>query len=456
MSEFRMPSLGADMETGTVYDWRVKPGDKVSRGDIIVTVETDKGAIDVEIFDEGIISEILVPEGTEVPVGTVLALLNGGPRPAAPKPEPAAVTAKHEEPAHPMDQRPLVATQPAAPATNGRRLRVSPAARRRAEELGLDLHMVKRTGPDGAISLADVERAASQVAPEKPEERIKATPVARRMAAELGVDLSQVEGTGPAGAISRADVAKAAQPAPVAPTQTPASPPPSPPRKKVDFQTGMRRAIALAMSRSNRDIPHYYLEDRVDMSKAMNWLQNENRERSVKERLLPAVLFIKATARALADVPSLNGYWLEDGFQAQEAIHIGFAIALRQGGLVTPAFHHADMASLDELMATLRDLITRTRSGRLRSSELTDPTITLTSLGDRGAEKVYGVIYPPQVALVGLGKVAEQPWAENGMLGIRPVMHVTLAGDHRASDGHTGALFLEAFSTYLQDPEKLR
>ncbi|MCA9988006.1 MAG: 2-oxo acid dehydrogenase subunit E2 [Anaerolineales bacterium] len=461
MAEFRMPSLGADMETGTVYDWRVKPGDKVGRGDIIVTVETDKGAIDVEIFEEGVISEILVPEGTEVPVGTILALLNGGARPPAPQPQPTAVTPKREEPAHPMDQRPLVTSQPVTPVTNGRRLRISPAARRRAEELGLDLHTLKRTGPAGAISLADVERAASQAAPAKPDERIKATPVARRMAAELGVDLSQVQGTGPAGAINRADVAKAAQPAaaaqpaPIAPTPPPATPPP-PPREKVDFQTGMRRAIALAMSRSNRDIPHYYLEDRVDMSKALTWLQNENRERSVKERLLPAVLFIKATALALSEVPSLNGYWLEDGFQPQEAIHIGFAIALRQGGLVTPAFHHADLASLDELMVTLRDLITRTRSGRLRSSELTDPTITLTSLGDRGAEKVYGVIYPPQVALVGLGKVAEQPWAENGMLGIRPVMHITLAGDHRASDGHTGALFLEAFNSYLQDPEKLK
>ena len=162
MAEFRMPSLGADMETGTVYDWRVKPGDKVGRGDIIVTVETDKGAIDVEIFEEGVISEILVPEGTEVPVGTVLALLNGGAGPPAPQPQPTAVTPKREEPAHPMDQRPLVTSQPVTPVTNGRRLRISPAARRRAEELGLDLHTLKRTGPAGAISLADVERAASQ------------------------------------------------------------------------------------------------------------------------------------------------------------------------------------------------------------------------------------------------------------------------------------------------------
>jgi pyruvate dehydrogenase E2 component (dihydrolipoamide acetyltransferase) len=175
----------------------------------------------------------------------------------------------------------------------------------------------------------------------------------------------------------------------------------------------------------------------------------------VKDRLLPIVLLIKAMARALTEVPELNGFWSGDRLQIQEAIHIGFAIALRQGGLVTPAIHHADLQSLDELMASMRDLIERTRGGRLRSSELTDATITLTSLGDMGVEKVFGVIYPPQVALVGCGKITEQPWAEHGMLDVRPVMTVTLAGDHRASDGMIGAKFLQAFNAQLQAPEHL-
>ena len=217
----------------------------------------------------------------------------------------------------------------------------------------------------------------------------------------------------------------------------------------------MRRAIAAAMARANREIPHYYLQMRIDMSRALRWLEAENLKRPIKDRLLPAVLLLKAVARALGDVPELNGYWLDDRHQPQEAIHIGFAIALRQGGLVTPAIHHVDLKSLDELMEALRDLIVRVRAGRLRSSELTDATITVTNLGDMGVQTVYGVIYPPQVALVGFGKIVEQPWAENGMLGVRPVLTATLAGDHRATDGRRGAQFLEALNRYLQEADKL-
>jgi pyruvate dehydrogenase E2 component (dihydrolipoamide acetyltransferase) len=218
---------------------------------------------------------------------------------------------------------------------------------------------------------------------------------------------------------------------------------------------GMRRAIAAAMSRSNREIPHYYLETRIDMSRALHWLETHNQQRSVQDRLLSVVLLLKAVARALGDVPELNGYWLDDRHQPQEAIHIGFAIALRQGGLVTPALHHVDLQSLDELMAAMRDLIMRTRSGRLRSSEMSDATITVTNLGDLGVETIYGVIYPPQVALVGFGKIMEQPWAEQGMLGVRPVLTATLAADHRATDGRRGAQFLEALNHHLQEVETL-
>jgi pyruvate dehydrogenase E2 component (dihydrolipoamide acetyltransferase) len=168
-----------------------------------------------------------------------------------------------------------------------------------------------------------------------------------------------------------------------------------------------------------------------------------------------AVVLIKAVAMALTEVPELNGFWKDDQHVISEEIHIAFAIALRQGGLITPAIHNADTLSWDELREGLTDLIMRTRAGRLRSSELTDGTITLTSLGDRGVEKTFGVIYPPQVALVGMGKIMDQPWVENGMLGIRPVMVATLAGDHRATDGHRGGIFLEALNRRLQEVEKL-
>jgi pyruvate dehydrogenase E2 component (dihydrolipoamide acetyltransferase) len=153
-------------------------------------------------------------------------------------------------------------------------------------------------------------------------------------------------------------------------------------------------------------------------------------------------------------VPSLNGFW-DDGFRPAPAVHLGVAVALRGGGLVAPAIHGADELTLEELMAALRDLVGRARSGRLRSSEMSDPTITVTNLGERGADEVFGVVYPPQVALVGFGRVVERPWAAAGELEVRPVVRATLAADHRASDGHEGSRLLEAIDHLLQTPEDL-
>ena len=437
MAEFRMPSLGADMEFGTLHEWYVQPGDRVQRGQVIAQVETEKGVIEVEVWEEGVVTQLLAEPGTELPVGAVLAILQTAdePEPIA-APEKTAVSTLTEP--HPMDQKPLVAK------ANGRthaRPKISPAARKRAQELGIDLSQLSGE----VISLADVEQAAAQkAAPATPH----ITPVARKMAEKLGVDWQQLTGTGNHGAICKEDIEQAARPEP---TPEPA-PKPAPQPEPADFQTGMRRAIARAMSRSNADIPHYYLETRINMAPALAWLEGENLKRPLKDRLLTAVLLIKAVARALGEVPALNGYWRDDEHQPQEAIHIGFAIALRQGGLIAPAIHHADLKSLDELMAALRDLIMRTRNGRLRGSEMTDATITLTNLGDLGVEKVFGVIYPPQVALVGFGKISDQVWVENGMIGVRPVLTATLAADHRATDGRIGGKFLDLLKKYLEEP----
>jgi pyruvate dehydrogenase E2 component (dihydrolipoamide acetyltransferase) len=217
----------------------------------------------------------------------------------------------------------------------------------------------------------------------------------------------------------------------------------------------MRRAIAAAMARSNREIPHYYLETRMYVTRAVRFLEVENQKRPIQDRLLFVVLLVKAVARALKEIPDLNGYWIDDRLEQKEAIHIGLAVSLRQGGLMVPAIHDADQKSIGDLMAAIRDVITRARGGRLRSSELTDATITITNLGDLGVETVHGVIYPPQVGLIGFGRIVESPWAEGGMLGVRPVLTATLAGDHRATDGRRGAQFLTALNRLLQEPEKL-
>jgi len=289
----------------------------------------------------------------------------------------------------------------------------------------------------------------------KPAERVHASPLARKLAEELGVDLSKVQGTGPHGAIERHDVEQAAAAKAAAPPPPKAKPEAPPAPATAEAGSGMRRAIAAAMARSNREIPHYYLSTQIDMSTALRWLEQSNLKLSMEKRVLPAAMLLKAVAVALVDVPELNGYWVDDQLKQSPEIHLGVAVSLRTGGLMIPAIHSANQKSMEELMAELRNIITRTRAGRLRSSDITDSTITVTNLGDLGVETVYGVIYPPQVALVGFGKIVERPWAAQGMLGVRPVLTATLAADHRATDGRRGAQFLDALNALLQKPETL-
>jgi pyruvate dehydrogenase E2 component (dihydrolipoamide acetyltransferase) len=389
MAEFRMPSLGADMEAGTLVEWRVKPGDAVRRGDLVAVVDTNKGAIEIEIWEAGVVEEIRVQVGAKVPVGTVLALVRGAAEAGAPPPAPAPAAA-------PAVAAPVAVSREAPPAAAppAGRVRASPASRARARELGVELGAVRGTGPGGAVTLADVEAAQRPV--------------------------------------------QAARPAPA-----PRAPGP------------IRQAIAAAMSRSKREIPHYYLGAEIDLSRALAWLAGENERRPVAERLLPVALLLKAVARAAREVPEVNGFWVDGAFRPSEAVHLGVAISLRRGGLVAPALHDVDRKALGDVMRELDDLVARTRSGGLRSSELTDATLTVTSLGDLGVATVYGVIYPPQVALVGLGRVLERPWAAGGRVEVRPVVSATLSGDHRASDGIRGAQFLAALDRLLQAPEAL-
>jgi pyruvate dehydrogenase E2 component (dihydrolipoamide acetyltransferase) len=209
------------------------------------------------------------------------------------------------------------------------------------------------------------------------------------------------------------------------------------------------------MARSKREVPHYYLATTIDLGRASDWLAAENARRPVPDRLLPGVLLLKAVALALRQVPELNARWAGDRAQPSAAIHVGVAVSLRSGGLVAPALHDTDTRSLDDLMRDLRDLVRRARAGTLRSSELSDPTITVTSLGDQGVESVFGIIYPPQVAIVGFGRIVERPWVVDGQVVPRPVVTATLSADHRVTDGHRGGLFLAAVERLLQEPGAL-
>jgi pyruvate dehydrogenase E2 component (dihydrolipoamide acetyltransferase) len=389
MIEFLMPSLGADMEDGTLIEWRKKPGDSVKRGDIIAEVDTQKGLIEIEVFEEGTLAELLIKEGTKVPVGTVIALIN---------PSGIALETKKEEPIplQPIEEKKVPAISEEI------HLKASPLARRIATENNIDLSLIKGTAEEGAITKEDVELAISQRSEPKKSTGIE-IPVPEKISA---------------------------------PVET------------------IRAAVAAAMSKSNREIPHYYLEKKIDMTLATAWLLEANKQRLVKDRLLPAVLLIKAVAKSLQDFPDLNAVW-ENGLQSKKEINIGFVVSLRNGGIIVPALHQANVKTADEIMAALNDIIPRARALKLRSSELSDSTITITNIGQDGVETVYGVIYPPQVAIIGFGSVSEEPFAANGMLGIRSVLHVTLAGDHRATDGLTGSRFLVALDKNLQNPESL-
>lgn len=318
MSDFLMPSLGADMEKGVIVEWLIGPGDRVERGDVVVLVETEKGIIEVEVWQDATVESIVVPVGEEVPVGAVIA------------------------------------------------------------------------------TLAEAERTPPRAA-------------------------------APAAATTR----KSASP------------------------SDMRRAIGRAMSRSKREIPHYYLGTTVDMTAGLDWLQRHNAATSITARIIPAALLLKATALAAAAMPEFNGHYDHDQFSPSPTVDLGVAISTRNGGLMAPAIRDCHDQALDDLMAQLSDLVSRARRGRLRESEVAAPTITVTNLGERGVEVGYGVIIPPQVALVCFGKIVDRPAVVDGSVSIRSLMTATLSADHRVSDGHRGAAFLDQIDQYLQKPEEL-
>ena len=322
--------------------------------------------------------------------------------------------------------------------------------------VGTPLALIREDGQAPAAA------AAPEPTPPAHAERLLVSPSAKTLAAELGVDLTVVHGSGPSGRIQRRDIEAAA--AAAAEKQPPPPPaPPTPPAAPAipvvaegdDRQANMRRAIAAAMARSKREIPHFYLSETIDMSAAVRRLADENLHRSVQDRLLPGVLMLKAVALALREVPELNEVWQGEHVVQSEAIHLGIAIFLRGGGLVAPALHDADAQTLDELMRGFRDLVSRARAGTLRSSELSDPTITVTSLGERGAETVLPIIFPPQVAIVGLGRLVERPWVSAGEVLACPVVTATLAADHRVTDGHRAGAFLTTLAHLLEEPDDL-
>lgn len=390
-----MPSLGADMTEGTLVEWQAKPGDTLNKGDIIALLETQKGMIDMEVYQQGVITELLLEPVVSVPVGTVMARMSV----EGTTVQPAAPTS---EPAHPAAQATAIKAPP--------------------------------------ITL---DKIHDMVAPQaiSPRRGVLASPVVRKLAAGQQLDLSSLSGSGPEGAILLRDL-------PVSGPETKTSRSPDPAQ-------GMRAAIAAAMAKSKREIPHYYLSLEVDITQAQRWLVDFNAERGPEERILLLALLLKAIAQSLHKYPALNGYYQQQNFTPSSAVHIGNVISVREGGLVVPAIHDVDQLSVEDIMLRLRDLSERSRRGVLRSSELMDASITVSSMGERGSDLLFGVIYPPQVAIIGVGKPRKTMLVKDDQPRVADVVTVSLAADHRVSDGMIGAKFLHTLANKLQKPETL-
>lgn len=401
MTDFTMPSLGADMQSGVLVEWLVAEGDTVHHGQSIAVVETAKGAIEVESFVDGVVAEIIhQPSDEEIEIGVVLARIRS---------ENEADSVPSPAPAEELQPKPSVTTEPPSvhhedePLREKAKPRISPAARRLATELQVDLTKVTGTGPDGVIQRNDVERAHGQE-DGQPQARHEVAP-AKVVAVRTG----------------RADP--------------------------------MRQAIASATSRSNREIPHYYLNRKINLQRALQWMAERNRSLPIQDRMLPVALLVWAVAASLRQVKDLNGFWLDDLFQPAQQIGIGFSVALKTGGLVMPVIKGEALDSPQQSMAELGRLISHSRSGKLRQSDMEGATISVTNLGDLGVDSVHGVIFPPQVAIVGFGRIDQQPWAEGDALTVRPVVTASLAADHRATDGLIGARFLQRLNCVLQEME---
>lgn len=458
--EINMPQMGFDMTEGTVAAWLKKEGDAVSKGEAIVEIETDKTTIQVEAFESGVLGRILVQPGQKVPVGTTIGVISAPGEAAAPPARAGA--APSAAPAAPSAPTP-------APAAS---VNATPVARRAAEELGIDLAAIRGTGRDGQITKTDVEVAAAAltaapaVAPAGG--RVFASPAARALADERGVDLRVVKGTGPEGRVVKADVETAAasgraKTAPVAPAvaapvapapaaavaPAPAAPTGAGARKPF---TRMRQTIASRMAQTKGPVPHYYVSMQVEMDAALK-LREQINESLKPEGIKVSVndLVVKATAGALRRFPSFNAQFDGDGIVMREAIHIGVAVAM-EGGLVTITVRDADKKTLKQIGAEVPEIAKRAREGKGQPGDMGGQTFTTSNLGMYGAESVIAIINQPDSAILGIGAATPTPVVRDGAIVARSMLTLWLSGDHRVTDGAEGAQFLAEIKRLLENP----
>lgn len=434
--EVFMPALGIAQETGTLLTWHKRAGDTVSKGELLMTVATDKSDVDIEASASGILGQVTASEGDEIPVGQVIALILSeeeaakglvaaparGAAPPATDPKPAAP---------PPTPAPPVAVQ------------ASPVAARLAAEQGIDLSRVK-AGSSGRIHKEDVLAflAEQAAAPAPGNGRILASPKARRLAQENEIDLATLDGSGPDRAVLAADVLAAVTQSPVSQSpslQSPASLP----------QSRGWRIMAQRLQQSWQTVPHFYLERSVDASELNRWRASV--QGRAESKITVTDLLVKLVALALRQHDRLNASWLEENIVLNPAINIGLAVAV-EDGLLVPVVPAADQLGLGAIARRRAEIVERAQAGKATPDDLSGGTFTISNLGMFGIDKFNAIVNPPQAAILAVGRIVEQVVPRDGQAVIRPMLTLTLSCDHRVVDGARAAQFLQTLTGYIEDP----
>jgi pyruvate dehydrogenase E2 component (dihydrolipoamide acetyltransferase) len=434
--EIVLPQWGMEMQDATIVKWLKQEGDAVQAGDPLVEVETAKIETEMESTASGVLAHILVPEGATVAIRTVLAIVAA---PGEQVPRPPAASAATSDPTTARTTQPAMAVSPASQGAP----QVVPAARRLAQEGGIDLSQVQGTGPGGRILLEDVQRAldARSATPLPPAAAsVQVTPVARRMAQQHGINLSQVHGSGPRGRILVEDVEKViaaqAQPAGQA--------------AQVMRIGGIRQTIATRMVQSLQTMAQVTLTTEVDVTDAMKLREGLARHWH-DAGLSPLHVVLKATARALKEHPRMNAIEREHEIELVQDINVGVAVSLPEG-LIVPTIRQADEKPLVQIARETRELANKAREGQASYDEVTGGTFTITNLGPYGIDAFTPIINAPQVGILGIGRIVEKPVVYQGEIAKRSMMFLSLTFDHRVIDGAPAAEFLHTVTAHLEDP----
>ena len=432
-----MPKLGMTMKVGKVSKWYKNEGDPVEKGENLFEVETEKITNKIESPGSGILFQIVVPEGSTVPVGTILAVI------AQAGEQPERIEGIHV--GEVVEMKAEAGKPPSAKAETGlvekKRILATPSARRVAKELDVDLALVPGTGPDGKIKEADVVKFHEEGPPAP-----KITPLAAEIAKQEGLDISKIIGTGENGKITRQDVERALAAGKVVPEEEPS------PVKVIPFE-GMRKIIADNMHASLQNAAQLTAFTEVDVTEMVRFrdLMRAEYKKDDTVKISYNDIIVMATARALMRHRIMNSTLVGEEILVHDTVHLGIAVALSEG-LIVPKLRNAEKKNLLQIAWEVRQLAQKAREGALCVEEVTDGTFTISNVSMLGMDGFTPVLNPPETGILGVGRVIEKPAVFNGEITIRHMMTLSLTFDHRVVDGAPAMIFLKDLARYLEQP----